>query len=62
METHIRDDLLDAYGDIVINHILKHGPGWVVCYRTLGANQQHRVALYDADGEVQFDLVVGSDE
>jgi len=29
METRIRDDLLDAYDDVGISHILKHGFRWV---------------------------------
>ncbi len=55
----IVDDLLDCYGDVGIDHVHRHGAGWVVLYTVPGTGQR-RVACY-VDGESEFDFVVESE-
>jgi hypothetical protein len=62
MQKIITDDLRDAYReDVVISHIIQHGPGTVVLYQVRKTNQ-YRVALYNRNGEPMFDLVVDEDD
>lgn len=62
MIENITNDLYAAYGDdVIIDHIIPYGPGTtVVLYRTI-KTRQHRVAVYDGDGESEFDLVIGEE-
>ena len=62
MIENVTNDLYAAYGDdVIIDHIIPYGPGTtVVLYRTI-KTRQHRVAVYDGDGESEFDLVIGEE-